>query len=187
MTKLLAAYIGAGLVVVTLWFTLIYAPFTVQREELKNRSASSVATLDDYDQTMEELPRFLQQANNLRAFRDELNSKLYAKSDILKLFERIATDAIDYDLTLVEITPPIEELLELNPTAGNNDEPQFLNVTLNLRGQFVDFGKYLNHLESAPYFRQVSACYVRGKKLLQPDLDMSITFRALIGQMPEGV
>ena len=169
----------------TLWLTLVYLPLTREREELSRKTEEAMATLEDFDRTMEELPKFLQQVNNLQAFRDELNSKLYAKADILKLFERIASDAVDHNLILVEITPPISELLSLNRVEGNEDEPQFLNVTLNLRGQFTDFSKYIIGLESAPYFRQVGACYVRGKKLLQPDLDLTITFRALIGQMPE--
>lgn len=187
MTKLISIYVGGTLALLVLWFTLVYSPNRIEQAKLIKNSEAAIATLDDYDRTMEELPNFLQRANNLQAFRDELNSRLYAKTDILKLFERIATEAVNHNLTLVEITPPIEELLELNHTGENNDEPQFLSVTLNVRGQFKDFGQYINNLEAAPYFRTISACYVRGQKLLQPELDMAITFRALIGQVPEGV
>ena len=133
-----------------------------------------------------QLPRFLEENKQLERQRGRLNSSLFAKDDILKLFDHISEEASGYDLRLVEITPPVAELLELNRQATDANTPQFLNITLHFQGNFVNFGQYVSTLEEKPYFRAVNSCVVRGGQTIQPAVDLSVSFKALIGTVEEG-
>jgi len=185
MKRRLTIYSVAALVLTLAWILLIYAP-TVQRKQALNLQIKEAERqLEDFNRTMEELPKYLQTSNNLARFKDELNSSLYAKNDILELLEQITGDAVTNGLTVVEISPPVEELLKLNRATDLDSKPQFLNITLNLSGQYLDFGKYVNHLETTPYFRKINSCTARGARQLEPEVSFTVSFKALIGAARE--
>ena len=180
MKKRLTIYAAVCGLLAALWFFFIYAGFVSARQVVDNQIAETEAQLEDYEQTIQSLPEFLAASKDLEAFKHQLNSSLYDKSEILKLLQQITNDAANHNLTVVEISPPIMELLELNRVSDVADEPLFLNLTLNLQGLYVDFGRYVSKLESRPYFRAVNTCEIRGASGI-PYLELSIGFRALIG------
>ncbi|MCX6835320.1 MAG: hypothetical protein NTW07_09355, partial [candidate division Zixibacteria bacterium] len=137
--------------------------------------------LADYNRTVRELPEFLSANDKLEADRRQLNSSLYAKNDIMDLFHQLTADAHDHSLNLVQITPPVSELLELNRQASADNVPLFLNLTLDLQGDYVDFGRFIGNLESKPYFRSIKTCVIRGTQPPEHTIDMSLSFKALIG------
>lgn len=179
-------YFGlAALGMIVIWYFAALLPTSAKSKACHESIAEIEARLEDYNRTCLELPEFLEANENLEALRTELNSSLFAKGDILQLFHQIAQDARDHDLELVEISPPVSELLELNRRAIMENEPQFLNVRLDLRGQYIAFGKFVAHLESRPYFRQINSCQVRGTLESKPTIDMSVAFRALLGSVED--
>ncbi|MCP4684508.1 MAG: type 4a pilus biogenesis protein PilO [bacterium] len=181
MKRRLTIYTVTSLLLILAWFLLIYSP-TVQRKQALNlRINEAEQQLADFNRTMEELPQYLKASNNLERFKNELNSSLYAKSDILELLEQITGDAVDNGLTVVEISPPVKELLLLNRATDLETEPQFLNITLSLSGKYLDFGKYVGHLETTPYFRKINSCTARGAREVQPEVSFTLSFKALIG------
>ena len=174
-------YIIAALAIGALWYTLVLIPGTRRHDTLNVRIAEADQRLDDFSRTMKELPTFLEASQNLEALQKELSHSLYARSDILKLLGKITEDAIAHDLKVLEISPPVEELLTLNRAIGDTIQPQFLNIQLDMSGRYVDFGKYVNHLETTPYFRAVNFCNVRGQRDSRTEIDLTISFKALIG------
>ncbi|MBD3257744.1 type 4a pilus biogenesis protein PilO [candidate division GN15 bacterium] len=178
-------YIVAAAALSAVWFVFVFSGMNEQRSEIDALVAETEAQLHDYESTIQSLPEFLARSKNLEAFKRQLNSSLYDKSEILKLLQQITQDAVDNGLTVVEITPPVIELLELNRVADVSDEPLFLNLTLDIHGDYVGFGKYVAELERKPYFRTISACNLRGARGI-PYLECSITFKALIGTPLEG-
>jgi hypothetical protein len=87
---------------------------------------------------------------------------------------------------LIEITPPVSELLELNslvPTAG---EPQFLSLNIVMRGDYVAFGRYVELLERADYFQSVQSCVIIGREANNGQVTFSLGFKALLGMTMEG-
>ncbi len=186
MKQRIAFFAGGALVLVALWFFLIYVPVARERSRIDSEIQHTRDQIADFNSTIESLPQFLKRYHDLEAFKEQLNSSLYAKGDILKLLEEITQDAVQNNLKIVEISPPVSELLELNRQSEMTDDPQFLNIRLDLEGNFVDFGKYVSHLEATAYFRKINFCSVRGQQEVQPELDLSIGFRALIG-MAKGV
>ncbi len=181
MKRRITAYSIAALMLTLVWLMLIYLPTLQRKQSLDTRIIEAEQQLEDFNRTMEELPRYLQTSNNLERFKDELNSSLYAKSDILELLEQITLDAVDNGLTVVEISPPVTELLELNRATDLENEPQFLNITLSLSGQYLDFGKYISQLETTPYFRKINSCTTRGARQMEPKVSFTVSFKALIG------
>jgi len=179
-------YFGlAGLGLIVVWYFAVLHPISARSESVRKAIDDVERRLEDYNRTCLELPRFLEANENLEALRSELNSSLFAKSDILDLFRQLSQDAHEHDLELVEISPPVSELLELNRQAMVDNEPQFLNVQLDLRGRYIAFGKFVEHLETQPYFRSINRCMVRGAQESRPTVDMTVAFRALLGSIEE--
>ena len=179
-------YFGlAGLGLVVVWYFAALLPMSAKSKSVRQATVEVEKRLEDYNQTCLELPKFIEANENLETLRSELNSSLFAKSDILQLFRQLAQDAQEHNLKLVEISPPVSELLELNRQAVVDNEPQFLNVRLDLRGRYVAFGKFVEHLESQPYFRSINSCMVRGTQTKQPTVDLTVAFRALLGSIEE--
>jgi hypothetical protein len=113
-----------------------------------------------------------------------LNSSLYAKSDVLALFRQLTRDAETYSLKLVQITPPVAELLRLNEQAAKENNPLFLDITLDFEGQYARFGQFVADLESKPYFRDVRSCTLRSRPSAS-SIDLSLCFKALLGTPEE--
>jgi Tfp pilus assembly protein PilO len=185
MKRRTTAYSVAALMLTLAWFLLIYSPTAQRKQALDIQILEAEQQLADFNRTMEELPKYLQTSNNLERFKDELNSSLFAKSDILELLEQITRDAIGNGLAVVEISPTVMELLELNRSTDLENEPQFLNITLSLSGQYLDFGKYVSQLETTPYFRKINSCTARGARQLEPEVSFTVSFKALIGAARE--
>jgi len=185
MKRRFTAYAAAALVLILVWLLLVYSPTAQRKQALDLQIIAAEQQLVDFNRTMEELPKYLQTSNNLQRFKDELNSSLYAKGDILELLEQITRDAVDNGLTVVEISPPVTELLQLNRTTDLEGEPQFLNITLNLSGQYLDFGRYVTQLETTPYFRRINSCTARSARQLEPQVSFTVSFKALLGAARE--
>ena len=170
----------AGIGLIAVWLLLGYFPQERERLQLETDLATAEWELTDFNRVVGELPNYLEKYEDLSLQRKHLASSLYAKQDILDLFRQLGTAAAAHNLNLVEISPPVDELLALNRTSPNSNEPQFLNITMGLRGTYIDFGHFVNDLEQAVYFRGVNSCYVRGQQTPQPQVDCTVSFRALI-------
>lgn len=186
MNRRISIYASIGGTVLTVWYFFVCIPMSTRLQTVHEESAEVERQISDYNQTLADLPNFLKANETLEELRGRLNSSLFAKNDILDLFNQISNEAAEYNLKLVEITPPVSELLELNRRASMANDPQFLNITLHFQGGFVDFGRYVSQLEKEPYFRSVNSCIVRGNQILQPSVDLSVSFKALIGTVEEG-
>lgn len=181
MTRRIVTYSAAGLLVTLIWFLLVYAPIVKRKEALDGQISRAEQQLVDFNRTLADLPSYLQTSNNLERFKNQLNSSLYAKNDILALLEQITRDAVNDGLAVVEISPPVTELLELNRATRLEGEPQFLNITLDLSGRYLDFGRYITHLESTPYFRRINSCSARSGRNAESRVKFTVSFKALIG------
>ncbi|RKX26397.1 MAG: hypothetical protein DRP45_03615 [Candidatus Zixiibacteriota bacterium] len=185
MNRRIAYFVVGALSMCGLWFMFIHAPMVNDQRQIQLQIAEAEAQLADFNHTMEQLPRFIEESNSLNTYRDKMNSSLYAKNDILELFRKITEDAVVQNLTVVEISPPVMEILALNRVTGLTSEPPFLNIKLNIEGGFTDFGKYLFHLESSPYFRSINFCSLQSDEDGTGQLNVTVSFRALLGSAGE--
>ena len=178
MNRRALSYYFAAVVMAVLWLLFVRLPGASERASVQAQIADAQVQLQDFDQTVLQLPAFIKTRQDLVSFREQLQSKLFAKNELLKLFGRFEQDSKNYGLRLDEIAPPIEELLELNSISS--DQPQFLNITLKMTGQYINLGKYVLHLESEPYFRGVNDCRVSNSENDKKGLTISLGIRALL-------
>ena len=141
--------------------------------------------LADYQRTFSELPAYLNESKKLRQIRGELNSKLYSKDDVLRLFGQLDKEARNRGLVLAEISPPVEELLYLNSIIPDSITAQFLTVRLTLTGNYEAFGRFVRNIEQAGFFRGIERCEIFAGQQDLRTVTYNLTFKALLGTLPE--
>ena len=163
------------------WLTLVYAPHHRAQERLSREAEEVRQKLNDYDIAMASVGNSMKTHETLRQLRNELDSRLYTKTDVLQLFELLKQQADKQKLELLEISPPINELLQLNRTVPDSAAPQFLNINLKLRGHYTDFGRFVKEIEKSDHFRSIRHCQIL-RSLDQPEPpSCQLTFKSLLG------
>lgn len=183
-TRLFIYYTLATAIICT-WFLLFHLPTDRKIQLIKLQIIEKQNRLTDFNKTLAELSNYVQTSSNLESHKVELSSRLYSKNEILKLFRQLESDAVRNNLKITEIIPPLEELLELNKTFPNSEEPLFLNITLKLEGNYINFGKYINQLERASFFRGINFCRLNSPQKNPTGLNLAVAFKALLGHIGE--
>lgn len=163
------------------WFFFVCNPYLKENKMLESKISEQQIQLLDFEQTIALLPQFINDREQLKEKKEYLNSKLYTKEEVIKLFKHLEEKASDYQLTVSEITPPIEELLELNNQIPDSTKPQFLNIGVYVTGTYIEFGKFIQMIENDPYFRGINICQISGSKDYNQELSLYIGFKALLG------
>ena len=178
--RLIYYYLGAAALVAA-WYFLLHQPAAAEQNKIAMEIESAQSKLTDYRTTVADLPSILEQQKQLLFSKSELESSLFAKQDILKLFRELDDHVRRHQLQITEISPPIAELIELNRKMSQPDEPLFLNIRLTIRGGYLDFGRYVGELEEAPYFRGVNRCIIQSGQAAGDPTIFTIDFKALLG------
>ena len=186
MKSRLMIYYTLAIAVTCLWFFFAYSPAAQKRREVLIQTGTMELQIADFNRTMIELNNFLKTSSDLESHKSELSSQLYSKKDILKLFDELYKDARIHRMSIIEIIPPLEELLELNQSVTDPNEPLFINLTLILEGNYVNFGKFVSRLEKAPYFRGGNLCRISSPRENPTKIKLKIGFKALLGNLEEG-
>ena len=126
---------------------------------------------------------FIKGYNELQSTRSNLTARLYTKDDILRLFDRLYLEAGHENLTIIEITPPIEELLSLNRQVGDPTKPLFLNISVRLEGGYVDFARFVRVIENSEFYRGTNLCQIIGARDDVYRLKQVYGFKALLGSL----
>ena len=179
------AYILGCVVLLAAWFFFGYGPLANKQAALDSRAIQAQAEIQDFRMTIASFPEELKTRQELEATRQELNSALIAKQDILLLFRELELQADARNLSIIEITPPLEELLELNNITTSPDQPEFISIAIRLVGGYEDFGNFVAHIESSRFFRGISECNIGIGSPEQPGLSLHLRFKALLGNLSE--
>ncbi len=163
------------------WTVFVYYPAQSKLSEISKDKQELSAQLADFRKTVSQLPEFINTFQNLESIRKTLNEKLYTKQDVLRLFDRLDSLAVSYNLHLYEITPPVSELLYLNKIVSDSTKPLHLNITLKLRGDYVNFGKFSEILEKEKYFQKLNHCQIIGSRREYFKLNHLLGFKAILG------
>lgn len=159
----------------------ILMPMHRQQLELSERVSREKARLADFKTTLENLPAYLDKSADLKTIKRNLADKLYTRFEVLSLLHHLYLDAEKHKLEIIEVTPPINELLQLNRIVSDSLQPLFLNVYLKIDGQYSDFGKFVQSVEKSDYFRGTNNCQIIGSKEETHSLDFHFGFRVLLG------
>jgi len=181
----LVSYAMAVLALAGLWFLLLFTPLHKEQTSIALETKETQQQLADFKTIMDKLPRFLKTRQDLETERSTLNSRLYAKNDILRLFQKLRQQAQEKNLVITEISPPIDELLYLNSIIPDSNHAQLLSISLKLEGRYVDFGRFIGTVEQSDYFRGVNDCRIMGTKTGDGDIRLELGLNALLGSFKE--
>lgn len=187
MKKQILTYSLIAVGLCCLWFFGVYAPTHKERENIGRQITDAEKQLADFQHTIAELPTYIEKHKNLLELRNDLNSKLYTKKDVLKLFDKLKEEASLRNLVVTDITPPVEELLYLNTIIPDSGQPQFLNIGLTLEGDYINFGKFVQVVEHADYFRGINSCKMYAHADDKTKITLHFGFKALLGSFKEEV
>lgn len=178
--RLIYYYLGA-IALVAAWYFVVRQPEAAEQKKLNDEIAAAESKLADYRTTVADLPTILEQQKQLLSSKSELESSLFAKRDILKLFRELNDHVDRHNLQITEISPPLSELVALNQKMQQPGEPLFLNIKLTIRGGYIEFGQYVAELEQQPYFRGINRCVVQSGQSSNDPTIFRIDFKALLG------
>lgn len=185
MNKQLTTYGLVAAAFVCLWFLFVYTPYHKERKVMFDQITAAEKQLADFQKTIASLPAYMERQKDLASLKSDMNSKLYTKKDVLKLFEELMSKAAALNLTVAEVTPPIEELLYLNTIIPDSSQPQFLNIGLKVTGGYKDFGKFVGMVEQAEYFRGINRCLINGSRDGSTETSYYLGFKALLGRFKD--
>lgn len=185
MTRRLCIYAALVIVMAGAWYLLLYAPLARKHAVTATRIDEAERQLVDFRRTISELPGFVAAREQLLKARSDLHSHLYAKNGVLKLLDQLEQEAAGRNLTVTDVSPPVEELLLLNSMVVDSTQPGFLNIQLELTGSYVDFGKYVAFLETAEFFRGINGCHIAVSPDDKHETTFRIGFKALLGGFVE--
>ena len=183
MNKLSYIYVSIVSVLVCLWGFFVMYPYMQESKSIEQQIFAADAQLHDFEQTINMIPEFIERRETLKKKKEFLNSNLYTKEEVINLFTKLQDKAAIQYLTVTEITPPINELLYLNSFIPDSSKPQFLNIGVKLSGNYLNFAKFIQGIESEPYFRGINACRVSGSRDYNSSQDLYIGFKALLGRI----
>ena len=178
-------YLLASIGLVVLWMFVLYLPLKRNHTDAVLRAQEAASKLEEFEKTILHLEEYLVSLKVLSDDRKELDETLYAKKDVLKLLQHLNETASGFSLKLIEITPPIEELLELNRTVADTTRPLFLNIGLQMSGRYKDFGRFVRSTESSSYYQGTNLCQITGGKDRQEKLLFDFSFTALLGNVED--
>ena len=181
MNKHLVAYISTGLGMIVLWFFLAYKPMASKKESLETSVDKMSHQRDNIQHIIEELPHYLETRKELSIKINDINSRLYTKNNVLALFALLDEEAMKRALSVLEITPPVEELLLLNTVVRESDKLLYLNINLKLEGSYTDFGRFTRFIEHASFFRGINHCQITNSPDSNDPTHFVLGFKALLG------
>jgi len=177
----IAVFIVIGATLTAAWMVFLMNPARQILQDANAQLSQQRAQLVEYQTTLDQLPTFLKTRDELTRQAQEINSKLFAKRDILRLFEHVTAIAQQNQVAVDELAPHVEELLTLNKAHSEPGKPQSLRIELHVSAGYLAFGKFLEALEQQAYFRSIERCQI----LTSPDdggrLTCLVEFRALLG------
>jgi len=171
--------------IVALWFFFMATPATQERNDLKVSVAESEVRLTEMKQIMLQIPDYFAMQQNMAREKHMLISKLYSKDDLMKLFDEFARKAHLNKLELVEISPSLEELLEINQTLPDENSPRMLDITLKLRGTLRSSGQFIAEIEKQNFYKGLNFCRIANPVDKRPFSDVSFCFKAVLGTIKD--
>ena len=185
MKRRFGIYGAVGLIMIAVWAWLLLIPHLQKRQEIRKTTAARQTELAEVSRFTLQMPSFLEAQERLESQRIDLESKLFAKAEILHLFQDLKKGAQQERLTLLEITPPVEELLHLQEVRSDTLRPAFLNLSVTVEGDYLSFGRFVQALEAADYTREINRCIITGSPDGSRPLQCMLSFKALLGSHQE--
>ncbi len=171
----------AALSISLFWFLLLFSPLVQKQKKIAASLADTEGKLTDFRKILREFPERFKTEKEILQKRQIYISQLYSKEDLIALFENIRMKAARYNLSLLEISPSVEELLALNKQTPNNDQPQLLNIMVRLSGYFRNLGEFVGEMQKERFYQGVNFSKITGAADGIAPPQMALGFKAFLG------
>lgn len=169
-----------GLVGLFAWYFLMFAPMRQRLNAAEIEIGSVSSELTNLLTRLRTVPDQLRTDQGLDSLREVVNAGLYPASEIERLFAEFTDEAKNYGMTVTELTPAIEELLMLDEFENRPDSAPYLNFSARLTGRYIDFGKFMHRLETAPFFQGLNKVSIASPADPNDPLNFYVSIRALL-------
>lgn len=176
---------GAGVALMAIWYLLVFVPGQKKLTATREEASALKAQIDNISLTVAQLPQILKTRAALDSALSRLREGMYSRDELLGLFADCKRLAADHRLRLIEIAPPVDELIRIYEATRTDTLPQFLHLTLKLRGDYMAIGRFSEALENAPFFRGIVQTQLAGQVERPGPIDATIGFKAMVGEIPE--
>ena len=86
-------------------------------------------------------------------------------------------------MKIVEITPPVEELLRINRINTDSTKLMILNVSIKVHGSYANFGKFVTTMEESLFFRGSNFCNIFSTLKMRSPILYNFGFKSLLGSL----
>ncbi len=182
--RVLLIALGAYVVLAVLAVVFLYQP----RLKARQRNAAVVAELQ---QQLEETRARVKQIGRLRARLEELKaanvaftSHVVPRSQMLGTLKDLADKAADAKVRFLEILPPgLDTLLHQETDARPLSGVPFM---VTVQGRYLDIGRYLESLNSYPYFLRVPAFELFARDDIRPEVEAKLQLNLYASSLTSG-
>ena len=183
MNSRLIGYSSFAAAMIILWTFLVFVPQHTLYLETTSNIIQAEKNLADFEKTVLLLPAYVKTHEDLTKKIESLNSSLYTKENILNLFDQFYTIASKNKMKIVEITPPVEELLRINRVDPDSTKLMILNVSIKVNGAYRNFGRFVSSMEEALFFRGTNHCSIFSTYNKKSPVLYDFGFRSLLGSL----
>jgi hypothetical protein len=181
MKKRLIIYSLSTTIALALWLIIMIFPQFKMKSEI-GQSLNQVDTrLAEVQKAMASFPQELGTNREIKLMREIDLSRQYSREQLLTLFDQMRQYAYRENLAVLEISPSVEELLELNRNLARKKEFPQLNLTIRLNGSFRNLAQYIKNIESEEFYLGTNFCQIAAPTSGQGNPDMTYGFKAILG------
>ena len=185
MKRLLLTYSAIAVGLILAWTFLLFLPAINEDNRLEQELKTAEMSVRQLEYEVAQLPEFLKSKEALTEEEKRRAINLFTSQEIISLLDKIGRMCDVYRLEIEEVRPSVEELILLQRRHHKAGEPQFLNITLVLEGNFARFGQFVTKLERAPYFRGVNYSRLQAAAVKSSPSQFLIEFKVLLGRLSE--
>lgn len=164
-----------------LWLVFLMVPQKKSDILIEKSLAESENRVAQYQTIMYEFPGYFENRRQLFEKKKHLLSKLYSKDDLVKLFDRFEEKTKGHQLTILEITPSVAELLKLNHLLLKENKPQILKIEIRMRAGLADVGRFIEEIEKEDFYFGLNFCQIINSPAGDELSEIRFGFNAILG------
>ncbi|MEO0004624.1 MAG: type 4a pilus biogenesis protein PilO [candidate division WOR-3 bacterium] len=176
----LVIYIVLGVVA---WF-LLYQPRIAARQKAAQEIAELRKELEETKARIAKMPELRQHKEQLETEISSIWARVVPRSEMLGLFRKLAQEAERKRVHFLEITPPGLDTLLQEEGPGAQVRPVPFLVTV--QGRYLDIGRYVEDLNSYPYFVRVPDFEINARADIRPEVEAKLLVNIYTSSLAKG-
>ena len=176
MKRTMIIYGSLSICLCIAWLMLIFLPQRKEMSSLQTQMADLSTRLESSQQDLKSLPLLLQDRQSDETRVVDHSQQAWSVSSLPGLFDHLRGKASQYNLTVTDITPALEQLVTLRQEPSATDETGHLDMKLSLKGSYSDFGRFAESLNESAFVVRVIGCNIASNPSDWKDISYTYDF-----------